>query len=267
METTDFDPVACPAADCDYEDAVRDVAAHVSRAEDDGHSWDQLGYDGARDFVMTEKQRQMDGGSGGQAADGGTAGTAGSAGSGRSPAAAGDHPDGFGDEGDAEPFELGFEEDALVLLELVHDSEFETLDDLDRSDLVDLYTLLSDLKSAADDARKEVRDELNRQIPDDGTIPARLGSVRRYTYNRRSLKDEQTVRSELQRAGVDPDAVRTFDTSKLKQAAEDGHLDEEAVFDFEERTRLQKADANPEQRRRRFEGLSPDLRSLVEDDD
>lgn len=285
MELTDFDPVECPVADCEYRDRIRSVAGHVSTSDDADHSWARLGFDGARDFVMTEKRRQREDGTAFETASE----VADSAGD--SPATPSDatsasnnatstssdadtstesrettyeSPE-IADE-DEEPFELGVERDALLLLSLADEYDFETLDDLDRSQLVDFYSLLSDLKSAADDARKEVRDALLETTRDDGQFTAALGSVSRYSYERRNLKDDAKVREAVRNAGVDPVSVRSFDSKKLRKAAEEGDIDEEAVFDFEERTQIRKGKADENGRWKRFQELPEELRSLADED-
>ncbi|USZ69475.1 hypothetical protein NGM10_07000 [Halorussus salilacus] len=268
MEVTDFDPVECPVADCEYSDRIRSVAGHVSESDDGRHSWSRLGYDGARDFVMTEKRRQRGDGE----SSGASETSAGSATPSRDSAtpsrdsarASGAARDSTDD--DREPFDLGIERDALVLLSLADEYDFETLDDLDTSQLVDLYSLLSDLKSSAEDARKEVRDALIDATGEEGQLTADLGSVSRYSYERRSLKDDAAVRTAVRDAGVDPVSVRSFDSKKLREAAEDGLLDEEAVFDFEERTQIRKGKTNENGRWERFQRLPEELRSFAEDD-
>ena len=286
MELTDFDPVECPVDDCEYSDRIRSVAGHVSKSDDADHSWARLGFDGARDFVMTEKRRQRESGEAFETASKVAETSDESASStGRSSEAPDESADSSGgftsasdrsrestyepseiaDE-DEEPFELGIERDALLLLSLADEYDFETLDDLDRSQLVDFYSLLSDLKSAADDARKEVRDALLETTRDDGQLTADLGSVSRYSYERRNLKDDATVRSAVRNAGVDPVSVRSFDSKKLRKAAEDGTLDEEAVFDFEERTQIRKGKSNENGRWERFQRLPEELRSLADEE-
>lgn len=286
MDLTDFDPVECPVDDCDYRDRIRSVAGHVSGSDDADHSWARLGFDGARDFVMTEKRRQREDGtafetaskvegspaesadspdeSANSSAKSADSASESSTGSDESRATTYEPPE-MPDE-DEEPFELGVERDALVLLSLADEYDFETLDDLDRSQLVNFYSLLSDLKSAADDARKEVRDALLETTRDDGQLSADLGSVSRYSYERRNLKDDAAVRSAVRDAGVDPVSVRSFDSKKLRKAAEDGHLDEEAVFDFEERTQIRKGKSNENGRWERFQRLPEELRTLADED-
>ena len=253
-EETDYDPVQCPASDCTYRDRIRSVAGHVSRQDGGDHSWDRLGYDGARDFVMTEKRRQRGvldtdptNAGAGTASDGSETVSDGSAtandgsdteesgdsdsetDSARSPGAPHDAP-----EIEETDFELGFERDALVLLELARKYDLSSLEDLGTFQLADLYSLLADVKNSADDARTDVRDVLLEQVHEDGTISADLGSVNRATYQYRRVRDEREVRNALAAADVDPEEVRSFDKSKLKDAIENSDLDEDAVFDIEE---------------------------------
>jgi hypothetical protein len=308
-DATDYDPVGCPVSDCEYRDAVRSVAAHVARADDDAHEWDRLGYAGARDFVETEKrrQRQTGGGAGssgstkrtdstgGTATDGtATNGTtpadtateetttaeetrdpaAGAAGSGEFTAASQSADDSAGGESESSegtpdadaPFELGFERDALVLLELAREYDLSSLEDLGTWQLADLYSLLADLKNSADDARQDVRDELLENVSEDRTIPADLGSVSRTTYNYRQVADEARVHRALADAGVDPEEVRSFDKSKLKDAIEETDLDEDDVFDVDERPTIRISESHDDRRRRHFERLDDEIRSLADDE-
>ncbi|WP_135823332.1 hypothetical protein [Halorussus ruber] len=277
-DATDYDPVQCPASDCTYRDRIRSVAGHVSRRDDDAHAWDRLGYDGARDFVMTEKRRQhggpeseetsqnaafekASGGSETAATDSSTADdSATEAEESRSPGTPHDAP-----EVEESDFELGFERDALVLLELARKYDLSSLDDLGTAQLADLYSLLADLKNSADDARKEVRDELLEQVHEDGTVSADLGSVNRTTYQYRRVRDERDVRNALAAADVDPEEVRSFDKSKLRDAIEESDLDEDAVFDVEERPQIRISESNDDRRRERFERLDDEIRSLAEE--
>ncbi len=183
-DATDYDPVGCPVSDCAYRDAVRSVAAHVAGADDDAHAWDRLGYAGARDFVETEKRRQrQQGGAGGGSSDGASSSPNDGRSTGDGDSTGGTATDGTATaEEDEQPFELGFERDALVLLELAREYDLSSLEDLGTWQLADLYSLLADLKNSADDARQEVRDELLEHVSEDRTIPADLGSVSRTTY-------------------------------------------------------------------------------------
>jgi hypothetical protein len=278
-DETDYDPVDCPVSDCAYRDAVRSVAAHVREADDAPHDWDRLGYGGARDFVETEKRRQRPAGGGVEGesnggVEGGPSGTGESSSTGNSGATTGPTNTTAAsddatpsDRSEETPFELGFERDALVLLELARTYDLSSLDDLGTGQLADLYALLADLKNSADDARKEVRDALLEEVREDGTVSADLGSVDRRTYRYRRVGDEPEVRRALDDADVDPESVRSFDESKLRDAVEESDLDEDAVFDVDERPQIRISESNDERRRQRFERLDDEVRSLAEDDE
>jgi len=281
-DASEYTPVDCPVSDCEYTDAVRSVAGHVGRSDDPDHSWHQLGYDGARDFVMTEKRRQrgelderddprMESGS---QADSDSQAESESGSASESSESSGTEADDFEqageldfEEADEPDFELGFERDALILLELASRYDLSSLDELGTGQLADLYALLADLKNSADDARTEVRDVLLDEPRQAGTVSATFGRVSRYTREYRRLEDEGTVQQALDEAGVDPDSVKSFDKSKLRDAVEETDLDEESVFEVDERAQVRIAGANEHRRRERFDRLDPAIRALAEDDE
>lgn len=259
MRDEDYDPTTCPAAGCEYENSVRSVAAHVSGTDDDRHSWENLVFESARDFVMREKRRQQG------VADATNPATDGPRSLPTDSVSSSDGEPIASDSDDPTELDLGFTRDVLLLLDLFHRYDADSLAELDTPRLVNLYTLLSDASRGADDTRKQVRDVLRDELQDDRTVPSDFGSVRRYTARRRNQKDEDTIRAELERAGIDPREAMSFDTAKLKRFAEERGLEESAVFDVEERTYVQKADEDGDGRMRAFEALDPELRSLVED--
>ncbi len=267
MRDEDYDPTTCPAAGCDYEDSIRSVAAHISGTDDERHSWDNLVFEGARDFVMREKERQ-------QHSETDSTNTVSPT---DSRSTSGSRPESVR-TGTAEPtasesveaeemaeLDLEFARDALLLLDLVQRYDADSLSDLDTFRLVNLYTLLSDVYRGANDARKQVRDVLADLLQDDREVPADFGAVQRYTTRRRNQKDDAVIRAELERAGIDPREALSFDTKKLKQLAAERGLDESAVFDHEERTFVKKSGEDADGRRRAFEELDPELRSLIEE--
>lgn len=269
MRDEDYDPTTCPAAGCDYEDSIRAVAAHISGTDDDRHAWENLVFDGARDFVMEEKRRQRDGTGESSTSPLRSSSSApqSSPSTPQSSPSSSPTPSPNRDLDADEPVELDldFARDALLLLDLVRRYDADSLDDLDTSRLVNLYALLSDVYRGANDARKQVRDVLADRLQDDSEVPADFGSVRRYTSRRRNLKDEGVVHSELERAGIDPREAMSFDTKKLKQFAEERGLDESAVFDFEDRTYVKKATKDADSSRNdAFERLDSEIRELVE---
>ncbi|KZN24739.1 hypothetical protein A4G99_10400 [Haladaptatus sp. R4] len=256
----EYDPTTCPVEGCEYEDAIRSVAAHVSRSSDDGHSWDALDYDGAREFVMSEKRRQHAESGGATATGNGAEDTGGeSAASTPAPTLPPEDPPEFG-------LDLDFVRDVLVLFDAVEEYDVDSLDELDTFRLVNLYTLLSDVSSSADDARKEVRDKLLEVVQDDRRVESDFGAVKRTTHKRRNLKDERTVADHLEAAGIDPEEARSFDTKKVKKLVAERGLDESSVFDIEKRTYVRKSGADDERRRKAYNRLDPELRALVDDE-
>ncbi|WP_266079673.1 hypothetical protein [Haladaptatus caseinilyticus] len=266
MRDEDYDPTTCPAAGCEYEDSIRSVAAHISGTDDDRHSWKNLAFDGARDFVIQQKRRQQgrtnsDGTAVGRAKSDSVTSSAATSTTG-SKASTSEMAD------DIRELDLEFARDALVLLDLIRRYDTDSLAELDTFRLANLYTLLSDVSRGADDARKQVRDVLSDELQDDRTVPSDFGTVRRYTSRRRNQKDEAVIRAELERAGIDPREAMSFDTTKLKQFAEERAFDESTVFDFEERTYVKKAGNKSgddgDGRREAFEALDPEIRSFIE---
>lgn len=238
---SEYDPVYCPVDGCAYEDAVRSVAAHVSGTDDGDHEWNRLGYDGALGFVKEEKRRQE--------ADGSSAGTDASEPSAETDAGdpnarmetsdATENRDVDADRSDG-PLDLSFARDAVAVAALSRQYEADALADLDPFRLANLYALLSSVENGAGDARTEVRDVLLDEVQDDREIESDLGAVRRSTYERTRLRDEETVQEALERAGVDPSTVTSFDRGKVEDAVAESPLDPSEVFDTEERARVRR---------------------------
>ena len=249
-----------------YEDAIRSVAAHVSGSRDDDHSWERLDYESARDFVMNEKRRQHAESGGSSSTTNGTGNSnetasTSSTSTSSTPAATippKDPPE-FG-------LDLDFIRDVLVLFDAVEEYDVDSLDELDTFRLVNLYTLFSDVSSSADDARKEVRDKLLEVVQDDRRVESDFGAVKRTTNKRRNLKDKETVATQLEAAGIDPEEARSFDTKKVKKLVSERGLRESAVFDIEERAYVRKSGADDESRRKAYNRLDPELRALVDDE-
>lgn len=246
--TDEFSPVSCPVDDCDFEDPIRSVAAHVARTDDGAHAWDRLEYDGPREFVKVAKATQRAGnrdqmvarpvgfepGSGAVSGSGSASGPATSAGGG---------PRDGGDDG---PLDRTFLQEAAAVDALLDRYDAEELADLDPFRLANLYALLSALSSDADDARKAVRDELLEQVQDDRTIETDVGGVSRRTAERRRLRDDETVRERLETAGVDPTAAMSFDASRVDEAVEIAGIDPDDVFETERRAYIRRDDVDQE---------------------
>lgn len=271
----DYDPVDCPVGNCSFRDAPRAVAAHVSGTYDGRHDWDRLPFDGAREFVMAEKRAQLEamgaevpGGGDGAAApatdpadrDGAAApdGDATSDG-----AAAPDATAGSGRG--SEPLDDTFVDDALAVTALLRRYGTTDLSRLDAFRLANLYALLSDLESTAGDARTRVRDALLDLVQDDRDVSGEYGVVKRYSYESRSLKADETVREALTRAGIDPVAVMSLDEGKVREAVEAGRLDGDDVFDAEERASIRRVSVAEDRRDELVADVDPALRELPDD--
>lgn len=225
------DASECPVEECEYEASMDSVAAHVLGTQDDRHSLDGLRW--TRDDDGTDSET-----------------------SGRSvPVIPEELP---------EDFDLSFARDALVLLELVRGYGVESLDELDETELTDLYALLADLRGSADDARKEVRNELLDRLDADQDIDAELGAVSRYSYETTDLEDEERVAERLERAGVEREAVTSLDPEKVERAVEETDLRLEDVFEVDEVERLRLTATDADERREKLSSFEPELRQLLE---
>jgi hypothetical protein len=240
MADSNYDRIICPVTDCAYEDHIRSVAAHVSGSDDGDHEWDRLGFDGPREFVEHEKRRQ----------DGDPSDVERTTGDG-AVSSGGDRPETVvaATGGGWEDLDLTFVENALATLVLLRRYDAESLSGLDPFRLTNLYALLSDLSSTAEDARKEVREALLAEVQDDREIEADVGAVRRYTSERTSLRAEEAVLDAVERAGVDPERVMAPDRSRVEDAVEATDLSHGDAFETEERVSVRRQDIDEERRR------------------
>lgn len=109
------------------------------------------------------------------------------------------------------------------------------LEDVDAETLADLYGLAARAKRVFEDRRSELRDELLERVDGDRRIQGEYASVDRTTQRRRTVKPEPEVLDAVRRAGIDREAVLTPDASALRDLADEGEIDETAVFDVERR--------------------------------
>lgn len=219
--TSDPDPtperVRCPVEGCSYVGPPKSVAAHVSGKRDDEHDMRRLGYPNAAAFPPAPETE-----AGSEAAD---------------EAGSGDEPD--------YPFdpEPAFRA-AAVARERAE--EVEALDDLDAAELVDLFVAFSVLSSRASSVRSDVRSAILDRVEDEAELEGELGSVDRSTGTRRSLRDEETVRRALARAGIDPHEAEAFDPDRVAELVEAADIDEEAVFDLAASDHVRRASVDEE---------------------
>jgi len=93
--------------------------------------------------------------------------------------------------------------DSLLLIDALERYEPTDLETMETSELVNLYTLCSDVQRNADDLRQNVRSLLLDRLHHDQPVHGRYGSVQRTRRRNRTLKDDQTVLKQLEDQGID----------------------------------------------------------------
>ena len=106
----------------------------------------------------------------------------------------------------AEP-DVSVYSDALLLIDALEREDLTALEGVDTPDLVNLYTLLSDVQRNANDLRKDVTDVLLDRVQHDRPAHGQYGSVQRTTRRQRSLKDDETVLEAFEETGIDREQV------------------------------------------------------------
>ncbi|GAB6878527.1 hypothetical protein JCM17823_08010 [Halorubrum gandharaense] len=215
----------CPAPDCDYTDVPSLVAAHVNGTTGHEHDWLRLPYEGPGDFLAEVR------GDAGDTADAETSA---------------DSEDSANSE-DSVDQEYAFDPEPVFDAAAVAREHAADVDDpaaLDTEALVDCYVAFSVLSGEASSVRSELKSVIVDRVREEGELAGELGSVSRSTATRRSLKDEETVRSALFGAGIDPREAETFDPDRVADLVADADIDEEAVFELEPSERLRRKDVN-----------------------
>ena len=149
--------------------------------------------------------------------------------------------------------------DALLLIYALGRHDVTTLEDVDTSVLVNLYTLLSDVQRNANNFRQDVRSLLLDRLHHDQPVSGQFGSVQRTSRRNRSLKDDDLVLNALEAAGIDRERVTTVDASKVDDALEVTDLSESDVYDIEESEYVRKAEVHEEEKETRLQGLKDQL--------
>ena len=75
--------------------------------------------------------------------------------------------------------------DALLLIDALERHDVTTLEDVETSGLVNLYTLLSDVQRNANDLRKDIRSVLLGRLHHDQPVSGQFGSIQRTTRRNR----------------------------------------------------------------------------------
>lgn len=154
--------------------------------------------------------------------------------------------------------------DALLLIDALERHNPTNLSSMETSELVNLYTLCSDVQRNADDLRQDVRSILLERLHHDQPVHGQYGSVQRTSRRNRTLKDDETVLEKLEEADIDRERVTTVDTSKVDEAVEVTDLSESDLYEIDESQYVRKADVDEERKESRLQGLKDQLAAVDE---
>ncbi|WP_318567228.1 hypothetical protein [Salinigranum marinum] len=154
--------------------------------------------------------------------------------------------------------------DALLLIDALERHDPTALDEMETPDLVNLYTLLSDVQRNANDLRQDVRRVLLGRLHHDQPVHGQYGSVQRTTRRSRTLKPDDEVLGLLEAEGIDRERVLSVDRNKVDDALDVTSLTETDVYDIEESEYVRKADVDEEVKETRLQGLKDRLATADE---
>jgi len=149
--------------------------------------------------------------------------------------------------------------DSLLLIDALERYDPTDLSTMETAELVNLYTLCSDVQRNADDLRQQVRSLLLDRIHHDQPVHGQYGSVQRTSRRNRTLKDDETVLDKLEDQGIDRERVTTVDTSKVDEALKVTDLSESDLYEIDESQYVRKADVDEEVKESRLQGLKDQL--------
>ena len=149
--------------------------------------------------------------------------------------------------------------DSLLLIDALERYDPTDLETMETAELVNLYTLCSDVQRNADDLRQQVRSLLLDRIHHDQPVHGQYGSVQRTSRRNRTLKDDETVLDKLEDQGIDRERVTTVDTSKVDEALKVTDLSESDLYEIDESQYVRKADVDEEVKESRLQGLKDQL--------
>ncbi|MCD2201068.1 hypothetical protein LPA44_14360 [Halobacterium sp. KA-4] len=174
-----------------------------------------------------------------------------------------DEPDGD-DNGRGEPDGLDAYSDALLLIDALERNDVSDLTELETNNLVNIYTLCSDVQRNANEFRKDIADVLLDRLHHDRPVHSQYGSVQRTSRRNRSLKDDEEVLDILAEAGIDRERVTTVDSSKVDEALAVTELSESDVYEIEQSEYVRKAEVDEEVKESRLQGLKDRLAASEE---
>ena len=144
---------------------------------------------------------------------------------------------------------------SLLLIDAVERYDPTDLSAMETPELVNLYTLCSDVQRSANDLHQEVRSILLDRPHHDNPIHGQYGSVQRTSRRNRTLKDDETALDKLENEGIDRERVTTVDASKVDDALNVTELSESDLYDIEESQYVRKADVDEQRKESRLQGL------------
>jgi len=154
--------------------------------------------------------------------------------------------------------------DSLLLIDALERYEPTDLETMETAELVNLYTLCSDVQRNADDLRQQIRSLLLDRLHHDQPVYGQYGSVQRTSRRNRTLKDDETVLEILEDQGIDRERVTTVDRSKVDEALEVTDLSESDLYEIDESQYVRKADVDEERKESRLQGLKDQLAAVDE---
>ncbi|WP_207588080.1 hypothetical protein [Halomontanus rarus] len=153
-------------------------------------------------------------------------------------------------------------DDALLLAALLNRFDATAPESLETEPLTDLYVLLSDVQRGSDRLRASAGDAILERVGPDQTLRGRFGAVHRTTRRYRHLKDEETVLDALDEYGIPHEWVLGVDTEKLDVVLATTELDEDEVYDVDERVYAQKTGVDEEEKFEYLGGLADRIDDL-----
>jgi len=174
--------------------------------------------------------------------------------------------DSAGDTDRVEPDNLDVYSDALLLVDALERHDISDLTELETDELVNLYTLCSDVQRNTNGFRKDVADVLLNRLHHDQPVHGQYGSVQRTSRRNRSLKDEETVLEKLEATGIDRERVTTVDPSKVDEALDVTELSESEIYETDESEYVRKAEVDESMKESRLQGLKDRLAASEEEE-
>jgi len=163
------------------------------------------------------------------------------------------------DEQDRQEPDLPVYSDSLLLVDALERYTPTDLSAMETSELVNLYTLCSDVQRNANDLRQDIRAVLLERLHHDQPVHGQYGSVQRTSRRNRSLKDDEVVLTKLEAAGIDRQRVTTVDASKVDDALDVTDLSESDLYEIDHSQYVRKADVDEERKESRLQGLKDQL--------